>query len=435
MHAQLTRMLLGMAGLLVAGSALAYRSGAPVCQVNLAAMSSSNMGSSNLVSPNGWGLRGPATYSPRKPIAISLVNASAPQQFRGLLLWAETGGAGGLGSWVLEDAVFRNSDGCPWSLTHASGEAKAQRSFTFTPPAAGTGPLVFRAFVVEECGQFNCIHEWVDAGMMIVAEASAAVDATNHTALWWNAAESGWGLNLNQQGDTIFGTLFTYDAAGAPMWLVMSAGSRQPDGSTFSGTLYRTTGPAFNASPFPPLTAANVTNVGTMSIAFAGAQAATLSYNVNGISVTKAIEPQVYGTRQANCATTAGSRSALVNYQDLWWNSLESGWGVNVTHQDNTLFATLFTYDSAGKGMWLVMSAGARQSDGSFLGDLYRTTGSAFNAQPFAPLTGANVTKVGTMQFRFSDGEHGTLAYSFNGIAQEKAITRQVFSSPLPSCS
>jgi hypothetical protein len=428
------RLLVGAAALLLSVCASAYRNGAPVCQVDLATMSSSNMGSSNLTSPNGWALQGPATYSPGSPITVSLSNGSAGRQFRGLLLWAETGGAGGLGTWVVDDGAFRNPDGCAWSLTHSSAEAKAQRSFSFRPPSAGTGPLVFRAFVVEECGIFQCIHEWVDVGMMIVAEATAAAPA-NYTALWWNPAESGWGLNLNHQGDTLFGTLFTYDATGAPMWLVMSAGLRQSNGTTYGGTLYRTTGPAFNASPFTPLTAANLTTVGTMSIAFSGTQAATLNYTVNGVAVTKSIQPQVYGTRQANCAATTASRSALVNYQDLWWNSAESGWGVNVTHQDNTLFATLFTYDATGKGMWLVMSAGARQSDGSFLGDLYRTTGSAFNAQPFTPLTAANLSKVGTMQFRFTDGEHGTLSYSFNGIVQDKAITRQVFSGPLPSCT
>jgi hypothetical protein len=37
-----------------------------------------------------------------------------------------------------------------------------------------------------------------------------AVDS-NYTALWWNAAENGWGLNLNHQGNTLFGTLYTYD--------------------------------------------------------------------------------------------------------------------------------------------------------------------------------------------------------------------------------
>jgi hypothetical protein len=435
MHAQLpSSLVLGVAALLVATCALARSDGAPVCQVDLAEMST-NMGSSSLSSPNGWSLRGPASYSSGAPITISLGNVSTSQQFRGLLLWAETGGAGGLGSWVLNDSSFRNPNSCAWSLTHSSKESKAQRSFSFTPPSAGTGPLVFRAFVVEECGESSCRNSWVEAGRVIVGEAAVLPPGTNHTSLWWNAAESGWGLNLNHQGDTLFGTLFTYDAAGAPMWLVMSGGVRQADGSTYSGTLYRTTGPAFNASPFTPITAANLTTVGTMSIAFSAVNAATLTYTMNGTSVTKSIQQQVYGTRKANCTTTAGSRTALANYQDLWWNANESGWGVNVTHQDNTLFATLFTYDATGKGLWLVMSGGARQADGSYLGDLYRTTGSAFNAQPFIPLTAANLTKVGTMQFRFADGEHGTVSYSVNGITVDKVITRQVFSGPVPSCS
>ena len=37
--------------------------------------------------------------------------------------------------------------------------------------------------------------------------------AANYTALWWNPAESGWGVNFNHQGNILFGTLFTYDAA------------------------------------------------------------------------------------------------------------------------------------------------------------------------------------------------------------------------------
>jgi hypothetical protein len=95
----------------------------------------------------------------------------------------------------------------------------------------------------------------------------------------------------------------------------------------------------------------------------------------------------------------------------------------------------LFTYDAAGKGLWLVMAAGTKQADGSYAGDLFTTTGPAFNAQPFTPLGAANITKVGTMQLRFADGVTGTLAYSVNGASVTKPITRQVFSSPLPSCT
>src|SRR5512137_1221642 len=48
------------------------------------------------------------------------------------------------------------------------------------------------------------------------------------------------------------------------------------------------------------------------------------------------------------------------NYQGLWWNSppqSESGWGINVAHQGDKIFATWFTYDTAGDGWWLSMTA------------------------------------------------------------------------------
>lgn len=267
---------------------------------------------------------------------------------------------------------------------------------------------------------------------------SASVSAPsplNYTALWWNPAESGWGINLAHQGNILFATLFTYDAAGAPLWLVMSNGAMQSNGTSFTGELYRTTGPAFNAVPFTPIGPANLTQVGTMTLAFSGANAATLSYSFNGAPVVKTIERQVFGSRPAACVPATGSRSASTNYQDLWWNPAESGWGMNLTHQDNTLFATLFTYDATGKGLWLVMSGGPLQADGSYLGTLYLTTGSAFNATPFVPLVPANLTIVGTMQLRFTDGENGTLFYTVNGNPVTKQIVRQVFASPVPFCS
>ena len=85
--------------------------------------------------------------------------------------------------------------------------------------------------------------------------------------------------------------------------------------------------------------------------------------------------------------------------------------------------------------MWLVMSGGAKQGDGSYVGELYRTVGPAFNANPFTPIGSGNYTQVGTMRLTFSDGAHGTLAYSVNGANVTKAITRLEFSSPLPACS
>jgi len=284
---------------------------------------------------------------------------------------------------------------------------------------------------------FSAVNDATSPTSFRVDDVSLAVAATNYTALWWNAAESGWGLNFNQQGDTVFATLFTYDLDGTPMWLFMSNGARQGTADTFSGALYRSVGPPFNANPFTAIGPGNTTNVGTMTIAFATPNTGTLTYSVNGATVVKQISKQVFGSRAASCQETIADRTPLTNYTDLWWaGAQESGWGLNITHQDDTLFATLFTYDANGKGMWPYMSAGAKQADGSYLGALFLGThASAFNAQPFVPITPANFRNAGTMRLQFTSGTAGLLTYTLDGVTVVKKITRQVFSSPTPACS
>ena len=249
---------------------------------------------------------------------------------------------------------------------------------------------------------------------------------TNYTALWWNPSESGWGINLDHQGDILFATLFTYDDAGAPMWLVMSRGDRQPDGS-YAGALHRTTGPAFNASPWGPVSAAEV---GSMRLVFAGRDNATLTYSVNGRAVTKAITRQLFKT-PPECTWSYFDRSYERNVQDLWWNPAESGWGLNLAHQDDTLFATLFTYGANGQGLWLVMPEGKADAAGTFTGALYRTRGPAFDAVPWGAVQSA---PVGTLSLTFTHGNSAQLAYTVDGVAVSKTITRQVFSTPKTKC-
>jgi hypothetical protein len=45
------------------------------------------------------------------------------------------------------------------------------------------------------------------------------------------------------------------------------------------------------------------------------------------------------------------------------------------------------------------------------------------------------VATAGTMRLNFSDGNNGTLTYTYNGATVTKAITRQLFSSPVPACN
>lgn len=249
---------------------------------------------------------------------------------------------------------------------------------------------------------------------------------TNYSDLWSNPAEAGWGLNINHQGNVLFGSLFTYDASGAPTWLVMSEGARQADGS-FLGTLHRGTGPAFNTTPWR---AATLNVVGTMRITFAGADSGTLTYNFEGSTVTKQISRFSFSTR-ATCTWSAFDRSYADNYQDLWWKPGETGWGVNVAHQGDILFASLYTYDANGRDLWLVMSLGRKTATGQYSGTLYRTSGPPFDAQPWRA---AENTSVGTMSFNFTNGNAGTLTYTFNGVTVTKSIERFVFAPMKAQC-
>jgi serine protease len=163
---------------------------------------------------------------------------------------------------------------------------------------------------------------------------------------------------------------------------------------------------------------------------------------VNGITQTKPIGRYIYATGGTHC-TLGGTQGASPNYQDLWWRSpaeSESGWGLNITHQGDILFATWFTYEAGGsaaapaKGMWLVMSNGNRTSAGVYTGTLYRTTGPAFSAVPFTPITPSNYTIVGSLTLTFTDANTGTMSTTVNGISQAKPITRLIYSSPTTVC-
>jgi hypothetical protein len=125
-----------------------------------------------------------------------------------------------------------------------------------------------------------------------------------------------------------------------------------------------------------------------------------------------------------------------VSYEGLWLNGGESGWGVNLTHQGAILFATWFTYDRDGSGMWLVMSNGRQTGPGSFSGTLYRTVGPAFSATPFRAITfPENYVEVGTVSFSFDDANRGTMSYLVDGVAQTKPITRFVYAATGTTCS
>jgi hypothetical protein len=111
----------------------------------------------------------------------------------------------------------------------------------------------------------------------------SALPTVDYSGMWWNERESGWGLSISQ-GPThqLFAVWFVYDAAGVPTWYTLESGQWRVSwsGSTYTGWLYRYTGPPFTAV-FDP---AKVTGalVGTGVLSFRDAFHGRLDYAVVG---------------------------------------------------------------------------------------------------------------------------------------------------------
>ena len=199
-------------------------------------------------------------------------------------------------------------------------------------------------------------------------------------------------------------------------------------------TLAQARGPAFDAVPFDPAQVV-ATPVGSGTLAFTDLNNGTFAYTVNGVSQTKNITREVFGPLPTCTFGVLDDLTLATNYQDLWWNSpagSESGWGINLTHEGDVIFATWFTYDHDHTPMWLVATA-PKAVAGTYAGILYRTTGPAFNSVPFdsARVLG---TPVGSATFVFANGNSAIFAYTVNGVSQTKTITRQIFRTPGTVC-
>ncbi len=113
---------------------------------------------------------------------------------------------------------------------------------------------------------------------------------------------------------------------------------------------------------------------------------------------------------------------------DLWWNPNESGWGVNIAHQGDVLFLTIFVYGADDKVKWYVgpaITSLAGTDAFTFSGTLYETTG-PFIGSMFNP---DEVTRreVGTATITFPTGTAGSLSYNVDGTFNTKWIERQTF--------
>jgi predicted dienelactone hydrolase len=129
---------------------------------------------------------------------------------------------------------------------------------------------------------------------------SSRAGAANRSDMWFNPAEPGWGVNLDEQDQTLFLTWYTYDASGRALWLTAQL-ARQRDGR-FTGALTR----ALGGTPFDriagPATTFPLPVVGNATISFSDGERARFDYTLDGAAQSKPLTRFVYaGPAQTEC--------------------------------------------------------------------------------------------------------------------------------------
>jgi len=126
-----------------------------------------------------------------------------------------------------------------------------------------------------------------------ILASAAHSKTTDESDLWWDPTESGWGIQIVQQNNTIFATMFVYGPDGQPTWYSATLLYQGTNTFTWSGALYKTTGPWFGTAPFDPA-AVTRTPVGTMTFAsVTDLRMGTLTYTVAGVQIVKQIQRQL----------------------------------------------------------------------------------------------------------------------------------------------
>ena len=382
-------------------------------------------------------------------IAVAAPGGSGPDLAnRGIAILTNDGATGPGGD------AWTKSAGTSFAAPMVSGVASLVLGLAPSLTAAQLRALLTSAVspfsTLSDCVPAECGAGIINARAAVLAAQSTSA-TPNYQGLWWKApagSEDGWGVNFAHQGETIFGTWFTYDTTGKGWWLTFIVDDKVTPG-TYQGDIFATTGPPFNSVPFVKPSSEKANDAGDATLTFTDANSGSFHYVVNlpggPVNQTKALTRQSLAAAPfASCSFgTQPNLAAATNYQDIWWAGTsanpgtEQGWGINFAHQGDVIFASWFTYDLDRAPLWLVATL-HKDAPGVYSGDLYRPSGPRFDAydkSQFMPNP-----SVGHMKMTFADGNNATFDYTVHltptgpTVIQTKTITRQLFSTQGTAC-
>jgi hypothetical protein len=135
-------------------------------------------------------------------------------------------------------------------------------------------------------------------GFLAALATAVALPATagQFSDLWWNPQESGWGVNVVQQLEIAFVTLFVYGPDGRPTWYVAPDARVVAYGAgglpLFSGTLYRTRGP-WHGGAFDPASV-QVQQAGHLYLEALSKNRMRVHYSADNVEIVKEVVRQTW---------------------------------------------------------------------------------------------------------------------------------------------
>ena len=249
----------------------------------------------------------------------------------------------------------------------------------------------------------------------------------DYTGHWYGGpSQDGWGITLNQHGDTIFGVIYFYDATGEPTWAVLPDGTWNANFTAYSGVLYQPIGTPYTGYNASQLIAGAPT--GSITLTFNSPDSMTASYEL-GYSQWDPSGPAITTFGQKSLVPlikNSGTNPSGINVADMWWGGpSQNGWGMSINQRSSEIFAAWFTYGADRRPTWFIVS-GDQWSGNTVGGAIYRVTGDPWLGMPYDPAV-RQVTVVGAASLPFADAANGTFNYNIGGAGGTKPITRQSF--------
>jgi hypothetical protein len=195
--------------------------------------------------------------------------------------------------------------------------------------------------------------------------AATRAQALEYTDVYYNAAESGWGVFLVQSNTFQFLAIFIYDANNKPTWYTANI---TDDGTgKYTGPLYATTGTYF-ALPWQGVQA---TQVGTATFSPIDLYHATLTYTVNNVAtVTKSVVRQTLTSYQMT-GNYSGSMSGSISSCNNPANNdpaFRGRFNLTATQTADAMLSMTFSFvDNVHNGITCAISGGL-----THLGRLYQ---------------------------------------------------------------